>query len=318
MRVVFMGTPRFAADILSHLLADPPQDCQLCAVYTRPDAVRGRGKKLVPSPVKEVALGAGIPVFEPSTLRTEEAQRQLAELQPDVVLVAAYGMILPQAVLDVSRFGCYNAHASLLPRWRGAAPVERAILAGDEQVGVCVMKMEAGLDTGDFAFCSAVEVGNSSAEELLAQMAPLAAEGFRQLLECLERDDVRWQLQDEDAVTYAQKIERGELALTPGVSALCNVRRVRAASDAHPAKCVIAGARVAITKADVVAAVDLPEDGVSAGQAVFFRKRLLLGTEEGVFAVKALKPEGKKDMEAAAFVAGRQDLRTAGAMWEVE
>lgn len=318
MRIVFMGTPRFAADILENLMGQLPEGCELCAVYTRPDAVRGRGKKLVPSPAKEVALGAGLPVFEPRTLRSDEAQEQLAALRPDVVLVAAYGMLLPQEVLDIPRFGCFNAHASLLPRWRGAAPVERALLAGDEQVGVCVMKMEAGLDTGDFAYCSAVDCGRHSAEELLALMAPLAAEGFRALLRAVEAGEVPWQRQDEALVTYAHKIEKGELGLSPALAPSDNVRRVRAASEAHPAKCTIDGVRAAITRAVKASDGDLPEGGVAPGAAVFHRKHLLLGAQEGAFEVQRLKPEGKKEMDAAAFVAGRQNLRSSGATWETE
>ncbi|WP_276915903.1 methionyl-tRNA formyltransferase [Parvibacter caecicola] len=318
MRIVFMGTPRFAADILACLLEQLPEGCELSAVYTRPDAVRGRGKKLVPSPVKEVALGAGLPVFEPRTLRSDEAQAQLAELRPDAVLVAAYGMLLPQVVLDIPRFGCFNAHASLLPRWRGAAPVERALLAGDEQVGVCVMKMEAGLDTGDFAYCAAVDCESRSAEELLALMAPLAAEGFRTLLRAVEAGDVPWQRQDEALVTYARKIEKGELDLSPAIGPLDNVRRVRSASEAHPAKCSIDGVRAAIAQAAPVDEDGLPEEGLAPGAAVFFRKRLLLGARGGAFEVRRLKPEGKKEMDAAAFVAGRQNLRAAGATWETE
>ena len=146
MRVVFMGTPDFAASILIEL----KEQHDVVAVYTRADAVRGRGKKLVPSPVKEVALGANIPVFEPRTLRDEAEVERLRALDPDVICVAAYGMILPQAVLDIPKHGCLNVHASLLPKYRGAAPIERAILNGDDEAGVCIMRMEAGLDTGDY------------------------------------------------------------------------------------------------------------------------------------------------------------------------
>ena len=144
MRVVFMGTPAFAATILDDLA----EQHDVAAVYTRPDAVRGRGKRLEPSPVKAAAERRGLRVLTPRTLRDEAAQRELASFAPDVICVAAYGAILPKEVLDIPRFGCLNVHASLLPRWRGAAPIERAILAGDEEAGVCIMRMEVGLDTG--------------------------------------------------------------------------------------------------------------------------------------------------------------------------
>lgn len=314
MRVVFMGTPQFAADILKGLLARLPHGWEVAAVYTRPDAVRGRGKALVPSPVKVVAQEAGLEVLTPKTLKAPEAQEELAALRPDVVLVAAYGMLLPQAVLDIPKLGCFNAHASLLPRWRGAAPVERAVLAGDESVGVCVMKMEAGLDTGDFAYAAAVPVAEHSSEQLLAQLAPLAVEGFCRLLEALPQSDVPWQAQDEALVTYAHKLEKGELDLDPASSAVENVRKVRVATDAHPAKCTVDGVRVAVTEAAL-----LPSGAdVSAGRAVYQGKKLLFGTADGIVEVKALKPEGKKEMAAQAFCAGRPQLRERGADWGME
>ncbi|MCI8367613.1 MAG: methionyl-tRNA formyltransferase [Eggerthellaceae bacterium] len=313
MRAVFMGTPEFAADILAGLLERLPSNWELVAVYTRPDAVRGRGKALVPSPVKRVAEAAGLPVLTPKTLKAEEAQAQLSALQPDVVLVAAYGMLLPQAVLDIPRLGCYNAHASLLPRWRGAAPVERAMLAGDESVGVCVMKMEAGLDTGDFAYAAGVPVEERSSAQLLSMLAPLAVDGFCHLLEALPQGGVPWQVQDETLVTYAHKLEKGELDLSPEASAVENVRKVRVSTDAHPAKCTVDGVRAAVTDAAVSDAA-----GVAAGRADYSGKKLLFGTADGVIEVRALKPEGKKEMAAQAFCAGRPQLREHGADWGME
>ena len=167
MRVVFMGTPDFAASILIEL----KEQHDVVAVYTRADAVRGRGKKLVPSPVKEVALGANIPVFEPRTLRDEAEVERLRALDPDVICVAAYGMILPQAVLDIPKHGCLNVHASLLPKYRGAAPIERAILNGDDEAGVCIMRMEAGLDTGDYCICRSCQIAGMNAERLTGELA---------------------------------------------------------------------------------------------------------------------------------------------------
>ena len=164
MRVVFMGTPRFAAEILDELA----EFHEIAAVYTRPDAVRGRGKALAPSPVKEVAERRGFPVRTPRTLRDAEVLSELAAFAPDVICVAAYGAILPKDVLDLPPFGCLNVHGSLLPRWRGAAPIERAILAGDEEIGVCIMAMEEGLDTGDYCVCRSLPAGSRTAAELLS------------------------------------------------------------------------------------------------------------------------------------------------------
>ena len=146
MRIVFAGTPDFAATALKTLLN---AGYDIVGVYTQPDRPAGRGRKLMPSPVKQVALDTGIPVYQPVSLKPEEAQQELASLQPDVMIVAAYGLILPKAVLNIPTHGCLNIHASLLPRWRGAAPIQRAIAAGDAETGITIMQMDEGLDTGD-------------------------------------------------------------------------------------------------------------------------------------------------------------------------
>ncbi len=166
-----MGTPRFAAEILDELA----EFHEIAAVYTRPDAVRGRGKALVPSPVKEVAERRGLPVRTPRTLRDAAVLSELAAFAPDAICVAAYGAILPKEVLDLPPFGCLNVHGSLLPRWRGAAPIERAILAGDEEIGVCIMAMEEGLDTGDYCVCRSLPAGSRTAAELTEELAALGA-----------------------------------------------------------------------------------------------------------------------------------------------
>ena len=193
MRIVFMGTPDFAASVLSELASQH----EVVAVYTRPDAVRGRGKQLVPSPVKVEACERGIPVFTPKTLRDADEQQALAALEPDVICVAAYGMLLPAEVLSIPEHGCLNVHASLLPRWRGAAPIERAILSGDEEVGVCIMRMEEGLDTGDYCVCRSLEVGDKDVALLTDLLADLGAHALLTALTQLEAGCIRWTRQDE-------------------------------------------------------------------------------------------------------------------------
>ena len=314
MRVVFMGTPSFAATILEELI---PQH-EVVAVYTRPDAVRGRGKALVASPVKEVALAASIPVHTPRTLRDEDEQRLLAAYEPDIICVAAYGMILPAAVLDTPRFGCVNVHASLLPRWRGAAPIERAILAGDKQAGVCIMRMEEGLDTGAWCVSRATDIAEKNAVELTDELGNLGARALLTALEHIAAEQVSWTSQDEALVTYADKLAKGELNLNPDSSALDNMRQVRASSEAHPARCVIAGRPVTVLSARLVAEGDpalsvLAE--LSPGRAVFCAKRLLITCAEGALEVSCLKPDGKKPMEAKAFAAGLPALKQ-GVEWE--
>lgn len=316
MRIVFMGTPPFAASILEELAGHH----EVVGVYTRPDAVRGRGSKLVASPVKQSALELGIPVFTPKTLRDASEQAALAALAPDAICVAAYGAILPREVLDIPRWGCLNVHASALPRWRGAAPVERAILAGDEEVGVCIMRMEEGLDTGDFCVSRRVPVGAKSASELTDELADLGARSLITALAHLEAGIVRWTSQDEGLVTYANKIEKGELDLNPRESAAANARRVQASSAAHAARCSICERNVTVTGARVLPAADLEQlasgsAGLAAGAAAFLGKRLLLGCADGVLEVTSLKPDGKKDMNAKAFAAGVAALRAQGAAW---
>lgn len=313
MRVVFMGTPAFSATVLEELACHH----EVVGVYTRLDAVRGRGGALVASPVKELAQRLGLPVFTPRTLRDADEQRALAALAPEVICVAAYGAILPAEVLDIPRFGCLNVHASLLPRWRGAAPIERAILAGDEEAGVCIMRMEEGLDTGAYCVSRALSVGERGAAELTDELANLGACALMTALAHVEAGAVRWTEQDEALVTYADKIAKGELDLDPETDAARNVRCVRASSVAHPARCVIAGRGVTVTGARAVEAGHPAFDAkLAAGQARVVAKRLVLGCAEGAFEVTSLKPDGKKDMAASAFAAGAQALRTEAGTWE--
>ena len=315
MRVVFMGTPLFAASILE----DVAQQHEVVAVYTRPDAVRGRGKKLVASPVKEVAVRLGLPVLTPRSLRDAAVQEELAALAPDVVCVAAYGAILPPEVLSIPRYGCLNVHASLLPRWRGAAPVERAVLAGDSEVGVCIMRMEEGLDTGPYCVCRTLAVEDRSTDELTDKLAALGASALLTALVHVERGAAEWTSQDESLVTYANKIEKGELDLSPDDAATLLVRKVRASGAAHPARCVLDGRGATVQAARAVkgdAVAEGATDGLAPGAARFASKRLFLGCADGAIEVLSLKPDGKNTMDARAFAAGSATLRERDAAWE--
>lgn len=315
MRIVFMGTPDFAADILHEL----KEQHEVVAVYTRADAVRGRGKKLVPSPVKVVATEAGIPVFEPKTLRSEEEAERLRGFAPDAICVAAYGMLLPQNVLDIPPYGCLNVHASLLPKYRGAAPIERAILNGDREVGVCIMKMEAGMDTGDYCISRSYEIGDESCERLTGELADKGACALLSALYAIEQGQDTWFKQDESEVTYAPKIEKGELNVVPADSVIMNLRRVQASSTAHPSRCTIAGKGVTVLKAAAVKEDDAVIEMTNAleeGRVGFFQKRLFLGCAEGAFEVVEVKPDGKKEMPAAAFASGIQGIKSGDIAWE--
>ncbi len=315
MRVVFMGTPDFAASILAEVASRH----EVVAVYTRPDAVRGRGKQLVASSVKAEAVRRGIPVRCPRTLRDADEQAALASLAPDVVCVAAYGMLLPPEVLEIPRFGCLNVHASLLPRWRGAAPVERAILAGDEEVGVCIMRMEQGLDTGDYCICRSLDAGDKNAALLTDQLADLGAHALLTALSQLEAGCIRWTAQNDAEVTYAHKIEKGELDLAPtdGVDVIC--RKVRAASDAHPAHAVVAGKPITVLAARVASSDAQSAElanGMQAGQVRFAGKRLFIGASDGAVELLEVKPSGKQAMQAKAFAAGIQGIKDNTKIWE--
>ena len=315
MRVVFMGTPEFAASILIELR----QQHDVVAVYTRADAVRGRGKKLVPSEVKRAALEAGIPVFEPKSLRSDEEVERLRELAPDAICVAAYGMILPQAVLDIPKYGCFNVHASLLPKYRGAAPIERAILNGDDEAGVCIMRMEAGLDTGDYCISRSCEIAGMSAEHLTLELADKGANALLSALYAAEQGSIRWTKQIEADATWAPKIEKGELNLSPALSCVENLRHVQASGVQHPAKCAIAGKGVTVVAARALAADDAAAQHVAdiaQGRVAFVQKRLFLGCADGAFEIVEIKPDGKKDMDAKSFAAGVQNIKSGEIEWE--
>lgn len=208
LRLVFAGTPEFAAEHLKALLDTPHQ---IVAVYTQPDRPAGRGQKLMPSPVKQLALQHGLPVLQPPTLRDPAAQEELRALAPDLMVVVAYGLILPQVVLDIPRLGCINSHASLLPRWRGAAPIQRAVQAGDAESGVTVMQMEAGLDTGPMLLkvTTPITAGDTggSLHDRLAQLGPQAVV---QAIAGLAAGTLQGEVQDDDLATYAHKLNKDE------------------------------------------------------------------------------------------------------------
>ena len=228
LRVAFAGTPEFAVPTLLSLMRSPHQ---LVGVLTQPDRPSGRGRLLTPSPVKAAAVDAAVPVAQPATLRSPEDRAQLVAWNPDVLVVVAYGLILPKAVLEIPRLGCVNVHASLLPRWRGAAPVERALLAGDETTGVTIMQMDAGLDTGPILLQRAVAIGPLDTGPDLR--AKLAAEGAQLLLEALQGlavGSLHPSAQPAEGVTYARKLEKREAPIDWSRPAVEVERQVRACS----------------------------------------------------------------------------------------
>ena len=310
-----MGTPRFAADILENLI----DQHEVCAAFTRPDAVSRRGNRMVPSPVKQVAAEHGIPVYTVEGLRQRPAQDLIRNLEPDVIVVAAYGYILPREILDIPPLGCLNVHSSILPRWRGAAPVQRAILANDSQVGVCIMRMEEGLDTGDWCVCRTLEVGEKTYVELLGELADLGSQALLTALELVEQDKVEWTVQDEDGVTYADKIAKGELFVRPDNDVLTNKLNVQASSPAHPARCIAASRPVTLLEARCVDDAGLQAElrkVLEPGRIIYRGKRLFLGCFDGPLEVLSIRPDSKKAMTAQAFAAGVQNVKSGVVSWE--
>lgn len=226
LRIVFAGTPEFAARHLQALLdAGHP----VIAVYTQPDRPAGRGQKLMPSPVKQLALQYGLPVLQPATLRDPAAQAELAALQPDLLLVVAYGLILPQTVLDIPRLGCINSHASLLPRWRGAAPIQRAIQAGDTLSGVTLMQMEAGLDTGPMLCKVTTPISTEdTAGSLHDRLAELGAQAMAAAIDPLASGELTPAVQDDQLATYAHKLNKDEARIDWQRPAVELERQIRA------------------------------------------------------------------------------------------
>jgi methionyl-tRNA formyltransferase len=226
LRLVFAGTPEFAA---SHLQALINSNHEILAAYTQPDRPAGRGKKLTASPVKKLAGGASVPVCQPASLKDADTQAALAQLEPDAIIVVAYGLLLPQAVLDIPRFGCINVHASLLPRWRGAAPIQRAIEAGDTQSGVTIMQMEAGLDTGPMLATGSLPINpDMDAGQLHDALIEVGVASLLEVLEDLPQHLASASVQDDSLACYAHKIEKAEAELDWSLEAPVLHRKIRA------------------------------------------------------------------------------------------
>jgi methionyl-tRNA formyltransferase len=301
-----MGTPAFAEVVLRALI----QAHDVVAVVTRPDARSGRGASLLPTPVKTASLRSGIPVLEPRDLKDASVQASLRAYAPDVVVVAAYGLLLPSEVLELAPGGAVNVHASLLPRWRGAAPVQRAILEGDAVTGVSIMRMERGLDTG--AYCSqlTLELDDLTATEATLALAELGAEALLAALPSILDGSALWVVQDEASVTYADKLTKSDVIADPSLSAQSLVRRVRASSRTAPCKALIAERGVTLLDTRVLESGSAPPCGVVACT----RDSLVLGFDDGGVEVLRLKPDGRPEMDALAWARGVRSVD--GARWD--
>jgi methionyl-tRNA formyltransferase len=292
MKIIFMGTPEFAVPSLNLLVASGHE---VVAVYTQPPRRAGRGKALTPSPVQARAEALGIDVMTPVTLRDAEAQARFSRHQADVAVVAAYGLILPQAVLEAPRLGCINVHASLLPRWRGAAPIQRAILAGDAMTGVTIMQMEAGLDTGPMLATVHTEVENKTAGMLTAELAELGAELLVQVLS--EPEAYPPQSQPDAGVTYAAKIDKTEARLDFMISAPQIERQIRAFAPSPGAFFELDGERFRILEGEA-------EPSASARPGEVIDERLGIQCNPGVIRPILIQRAGKAAMTPTALLRG--------------
>ena len=302
MRIVFMGTPGFAVPSLRALAG--AHDVGL--VLTRPDAVRGRGKRLEPSAVKAAATELGIDVLETKRI-TDDVMAVIRAAEPDVIVVAAFGCILPDAVLEAAPLGCVNVHASSLPRWRGAAPIQRAILSGDARAGVSIMRVVHDLDAGAYCRQADVEVGEKSCPQVMGELAELGARELLTALDQMADGTAVWVEQDESKATYAKKIEKAEMLLDPAATALDNRRRVQTSLDAAPARMAVAGKGVRVLAARVA------EEGVAQGEVLVRHGRVIAGCADGAIELLRVKPDGKREMEASAWAAGLHQSQLA---WE--
>ncbi|HEX8126265.1 MAG TPA: methionyl-tRNA formyltransferase [Allosphingosinicella sp.] len=292
MRIAFMGTPEFAVPTLDALAA---ADHEIAAVYSQPPRPAGRGKALRPSPVQQRAEALGIEVRTPLSLKDPEAQAGFAALDLDVAVVAAYGLILPRPILAAPRRGCVNVHASILPRWRGAAPIQRAILAGDETTGVTIMKMEEGLDTGPMMAVMGTKVGRKSAGELTVELARLGAEWMVEVLDRWDRIEPR--RQPDEKATYAPKIRKEEARLDFNRTALELERQVRAFNPAPGAWFEAGAERIKLLAADPVEASGEP------GQ-VLAGKGLVIACGEAALCATLLQRSGRAPMTGAELLRG--------------
>ncbi|HEY0333083.1 MAG TPA: methionyl-tRNA formyltransferase, partial [Stenotrophomonas sp.] len=297
MRIVFAGTPEFAVPSLRAAA----RHHEVVAVYTQPDRPAGRGRGLTPSPVKLEAIARGIPVLQPETLRAPETQQALAALAPDLMIVVAYGLILPKAVLRIPTHGCWNVHASLLPRWRGAAPIQRAIEAGDAETGVCLMQMEAGLDTGPVLLAQRTPIGeHETGGQLHDRLAEFGAEVLSDGLGLLRAEllPVPWP-QPAEGVTYAHKLDKAEARLDWTQPADALARRVRAFVPWPVAEAVLAGERVRIHGA---VAIEASHDAVPGTVLQVSRQGIVVACGQGALRLRVLQREGGKVITAAVYL----------------
>ncbi len=306
LKVIFAGTPEFAA---KHLAALIEQEYNVVACYTQPDRPSGRGKKLQPSAVKQVALENNIPVCQPLSLKSDEALAELAKWDADLMIVVAYGLLLPKAALDTPKFGCINVHGSILPKWRGAAPIQRAVLSGDKETGVTIMQMDVGLDTGDMLLirtCDITEQDTSGS--IYSKLEEIGPGALLETVEQIAAGTVKAEKQNDELATYAHKLTKQEAQIDWTLTAEQIAQNVRGYQPWPVAYADIQGNTVKIWQVEVS-----EESNKPAGEVISADKTgIVIATGKGSIRIIQLQPPGKKAMLAADFLNGRQDWVTPG------
>ncbi len=302
MRILFMGTPEISATVLKRLIDDGRE---ICAVVTREDKPRGRGNVMTPTEVKALALDNGIPAYTPKTLRDGEFAALLSELAPDMIVVVAYGKILPPEVISYPKYGCINLHVSLLPKYRGAAPMQRAIMEGESETGVTVMYMDEGLDTGDIIAIQKFPISETDDFEAIHDRSALVgAQLLSETLTLIEEGRAQRIKQDDSFATYAKKVEKEDCKIDFSLPAKVVNARIRGVTPIPGAFCFLGGKMLKIRAAEVVEGKGIPgkvTDISSVGEGY-----ITVACGEGSLRIKSVIPEGKGKMSAGDFVRGRK------------
>ncbi len=307
LRIVFAGTPDFAASSLQALL---DSEHEVIAAYTQPDRPAGRGRKLTPSPVKKLALEHEIPVYQPLSLKGETEQAELAALNADIMVVVAYGLLLPKAVLDTPRLGCINVHGSLLPRWRGAAPIHRAVLAGDDTTGITIMQMDVGLDTGDMLYKTEMPIhADDTSGDLHDRLAEQGADALIAALALIRDGKAEPEKQDDNLANYAHKLEKQEGEIDWSRPATEIERQVRGLSPWPVAYCTLDGKTMRVWGAKASDEASSEEAGAVAEVG---KKTLRIACSEGSLLLTKIQLPGGKPLDTAAVLNAKRDLFPVG------